>query len=80
MDKEAEKHLAYLRQKRIDMDQGRAALDELVTEFRQQLLSEGADEYVLREFELNAIELALCDVGARNADQRIKNAEGAAEA
>lgn len=54
----------------------RAAMEEMVTEQRQELLARGADEFLLREFELNAVDLAVVSLLARNMDTRMRELFG----
>jgi DNA-binding response OmpR family regulator len=75
MDADAEAHIATLRKQREVAQGQRAAMEEVQSETRQALLEMGADEYVLRQFELGAIDLAINDVTLRNMDRQIENVE-----
>lgn len=78
MDREAEELLTQLRTQRELGQQHRAALEEIASEQRQEVLGCGVDEHLLRALELAAIDLALHELTLRNMDAQIANAESAA--
>jgi DNA-binding response OmpR family regulator len=55
-----------------------AALEEITNEQRADILNSGVDRYLLREFELSVVDMALNSLLRRNAEGRLKNAEEAA--
>ena len=53
--------------------QQRAAMEETTSQLRQDLLRDGADPGVLRQYELNVIDLALLDALERTMQERFRS-------
>jgi hypothetical protein len=51
----------------------RAAMEEVATELRQELLNSGADPTILREYELAMIDLAFVEAMERTMEARFRN-------
>ena len=65
-------------QQRAHQAQQRAAMQEVATELRQEVLSTGVDPLVLREYELAVVDLALLDAMERTMEARFRNMADAA--
>jgi len=62
---------AFEAQRQVQREQ-LASLQEVVSGLRQSLLESGVDATLLREFELNAIDVALLEGLERTMDARVK--------
>lgn len=78
MDDETANALRTIRAQRESFTAQLAALEEITNEQRAEILSSGVDPYLLRDFELGVVDMALNSILRRNADGRLKNAEAAA--
>jgi hypothetical protein len=78
MDDEVADALSAIRAQRESFATQLAALEEITSEQRAEILSSGVDPHLLREFELGVVDMALNSVLRHNADGRLKNVEAAA--
>lgn len=78
MDDETANALRTIRAQRESFAAQLAALEEITNEQRAEILSSGVDPYLLRDFELGVVDMALNSILRRNADGRLKNVEEAA--
>jgi DNA-binding response OmpR family regulator len=78
MDDETANVLRTIRAQREAFAAQLAALEEITNEQRAEILSSGVDPYLLRDFELDVVDMALNSILRRNADGRLKNVEEAA--
>lgn len=78
MDDEMAEALRAIRAQRDSFVAQLAALEELTNTQRAEILSSGVDPYVLRDFELGVVDMALNSILRSNANGRLKNAEAAA--
>lgn len=78
MDDETANVLRSIRGQRESFAAQLAALEEIMNEQRAEILRSGVDPYLLRDFELSVVDMALNGILRRNADGRLKNVEEAA--
>lgn len=78
MDDETANALRAIRAQRDSFVAQLAALEEITNEQRAEILSSGVDPYLLRDFELGIVDMALNSMLRRNADGRLTNSEEAA--
>ncbi len=77
MDDETANMLRTIQAQRDSFAAQLAALEEITNEQRAEILSSGVDPYLLRDFELGVVDMALNSILRRNADGRLKNTEEA---